>query len=105
MQERGLAARLRKAVERDKALADAARIRASYPENYVNQRLARVRKQIDSIDLMLDKCRDPHKLERLSAASERLSKLEFALAGRPMPGSLRPSKVRTVGPSSIDPEA
>lgn len=62
----------------------------SQTEIEIAWRLSRTRKQIERIADLLDQERDPQKLDRLSAAWERLNRMEFALAGRPMPGQLRP---------------
>jgi len=74
-------------VERAK---DAIALAESIPE-YVVTRLARVRVQLDRIDDMLMKERDPSKLDRLASAQSRLAQQERELAGRPLPGSLRPT--------------
>ncbi len=63
---------------------------------YAEQRLMRVRAQLDRLDKMLMEESDPQKLDRLAAASMRLSEQERILAGRPMPGSLRPKPEREV---------
>jgi len=79
---------------------------ASLPPDdiYKNQRLARVRKQLERIDAMIEKERDPQKLDRLASAQARLSVQEFALAGRPMPGSRRPGREKAKGgPQSFEP--
>jgi hypothetical protein len=55
---------------------------------YVLARLARVRSQLSRIDELIERERDPNKLERLASASMKLSDQEFALAGRPKPGFL-----------------
>jgi hypothetical protein len=59
-------------------------------DSYVALRLVRVRAQLDRIDRMIQEEKDPQKLDRLAAASMRLSDQEFALAGRPKPGNRRP---------------
>lgn len=62
---------------------------------YVNKRLARVRKQLDRIDEMMMRESDPQKLDRLASAQTRLSEQERTLAMRPAPGSLRPRGTTT----------
>lgn len=59
-------------------------------DGYISRRLSRVREQIDRLSDKLDEEDEPQKLDRITAAIERLSKLEQTLAGRPLPGSLRP---------------
>lgn len=58
-------------------------------ERYQVRRLARVREQLDRIDKMLMAETDPQRLDRLAAASMRLSDQEFALANRPKPAQAR----------------
>ena len=59
-------------------------------DQYAKERLSRVRAQLDRIDRMIQSETDPQKLDRLAAASMRLSDQEFALAGRPKPGPRKP---------------
>lgn len=59
---------------------------------YLSKRLSRVREQIENVSDMLDKERDPQKLDRLAATLERLSDLERCLDNRPLPGSRRPGR-------------
>jgi hypothetical protein len=80
---------------RKRALDDAA---AKEPEPlpdtadpYINARLSRVREQLDRIDVMMTKETDPQKLDRLASAQAKLAEQERQLAGRPLPGSLRPT--------------
>lgn len=75
-------------------------------DTYIERRLSRVREQIDRLSDMLDEEEEPQKLDRITAAIERLSKLEQTLAGRPLPGSLRPverSSKRGLGSFSLSP--
>lgn len=74
------------------------------PDPYIAGRLTRVRKQIERLSDMLDSEIDPQKLDRLAAAIERLAKQEQNLAGRPLPGSFKPIKVKASRPNS-GPEA
>jgi hypothetical protein len=60
-------------------------------EDYALLRLARVREQLNRIDRMIATETDPQKLDRLAAATMRLSDQEFALAGRPKPGNRKPA--------------
>ncbi len=60
-------------------------------DSYVARRLLRVRGQISKLDDMLEKERDPLKIDKLCSAIARLAELERHLAGRPLPGSRRPS--------------
>lgn len=64
-------------------------------DDYMARRLARVRTQIERLSAMLDKEKEPQKIDRLTAALERVSKLEFAYANRPMPGTWKPAPQRS----------
>lgn len=68
--------------------------RAVPNDQYVQQRLACVREQIKRLDNMLLQEVDPQRLDRLAAASARLSEIERQLAGRPGPGQFRPTAPR-----------
>lgn len=59
--------------------------------DYQDKRLNRVRKQLGKLDTLFRDEIDPQKLDRLASAMARLSEIERQLAGRPMPGSLRPT--------------
>ncbi len=59
---------------------------SGYPE----ERLRRVRKQLDRVDALILTEADPVKLDRLAAASMRLSEQERVLSNRPLPGSCKP---------------
>lgn len=66
------------------------------PDDYLLRRLARVRHQLDLIDEAIRtelKSDTPNgqRLNWLCSAQERLSEQERQLAGRPLPGSLRPT--------------
>lgn len=63
-------------------------------DRYQARRLARVREQLDRVDAMLLTEEDPQRLDRLAAASMRLSDQEFALANRPKPANARPTQSR-----------
>jgi hypothetical protein len=73
---------------------------AAEGNGYTARRLARVRGQLDLIDGLIERCRDAQKLDRLAAASSKLSELERVLAGRPTPGAHRPSKAPSRQPSA-----
>jgi hypothetical protein len=60
-------------------------------DDYSLRTLARVRDQIDQLADMMKKETDPARLDRLAAAFAKLSEVERQLAGRPLPGSYRPS--------------
>jgi hypothetical protein len=61
---------------------------------FAERRLSRVRAQLDGLDALIVKESDPKRLKCLCDASARLSTQEFALAGRPLPGSRRPKEGR-----------
>ena len=69
---------------------------------FTARRLSRVRRQLRRIDAMLMHETDPAKLDRLAAASMRLSDQEFALANRPKPGQRRPGPEQPRGAISPD---
>ena len=95
----------RKAIAAREAAKAAARLVA---ENYAGDRLKRVRAQLAKVDAMIEQEDDPQRLDRLASAQARLSVQEFALAGRPMPGSRRPGRESTKrtpgasGPSDVE---
>jgi hypothetical protein len=61
-------------------------------EKYRILTLARTRKQIERLFEMMDECDDAQKLDRLASALARLNEQERQLAGRPLPGSLKPTQ-------------
>ena len=63
---------------------------ASHDE-YVSQTLTRVRTQLEKVYELFRDETDPAKLDRLASAQARLAEQERQLAGRPLPGSLKPS--------------
>ena len=67
------------------------------------RRLYRVRAQLRRVDRMLMLEQDPAKLDRLAAASMRLSDQEFALANRPKPGLLKPTVQNQRRPARPEP--
>ena len=60
-------------------------------DDYTLRRLARVRLQLDRLDAMIQTETDPQRLDRLASAQAKLAEQERQLAGRPLPGSLRPA--------------
>jgi hypothetical protein len=60
-------------------------------EGYAETRLSHVREQLDRVTSLLAKSTDALEVERYARALAALSSQEFALAGRPLPGSLRPT--------------
>jgi hypothetical protein len=97
MAARSHTARRERAEARENALNLAPRVSQTSSHQYDNdefiaKRLARVRKQLDRLDGMIEKETDPMKLDRLASAQARLAEQERILAGRPMPGSFRPKK-------------
>lgn len=59
--------------------------------------LSRVRDQMSLLADMMKKEKDPARLDRLAAAFGKLAEVERQLAGRPLPGSLRPSNRPAAG--------
>lgn len=57
---------------------------------YVNRRLSRVRRHVDMLSDMLEQETNAKALDQLASALSRLCEIERQLAGRPLPGSLRP---------------
>jgi hypothetical protein len=69
---------------------------AKHGDSYICARLVRVRKQLGALDALIDgemakPDADPARLDKLAAALSRLHDIERTLAGRPLPGSLRPT--------------
>jgi len=59
-------------------------------DDFAVRKLARVRGQIERVELLLDDADDPQAVDRFANALTRLYDLERVLAGRPLPGSRRP---------------
>jgi hypothetical protein len=57
---------------------------------YAGAMLLCTRAQINRLDGMLSKKTDPREIDHLVSAIRKLSEIERQLAGRPLPGSLRP---------------
>lgn len=51
-----------------------------------------MRSQLDRLDAVLERAHTKEVWDRLSAASERLTRIEFGLSGRPWPGQRRPGR-------------
>lgn len=75
-------------------------------DDYPIERMVRVRKQLNRIDEMMLTEENPQAIDRLAAAAARLSEQERILAGRPLPGSHRPTKAprSKAGDSTVVPE-
>jgi len=107
MAARSQAARRQRTTQREAAKENAAPQSQTNPQQdddalFVAKRLARVRKQLDRIDGMIEKETDPMKLDRLASAQARLAEQERLLSGRPLPGSRKPGKDRrTVSPHDL----
>lgn len=71
--------------------ADEALLAKAQACTYVEDRLARVRVQLDRLDKMALEEIDPAKLDRLASAQARLAQQEQFLANRPSPGQLKPT--------------
>lgn len=73
---------------------------------YMGKRLACVRTQLERLNAMILVEEDPAKLDKLASATFKLSEMERIIAGRPLPGSRRPSKEPKFRPESreITPE-
>ena len=77
---------------------------AAIPEDgFADKTLVRVRKQIESLldDLSIE--RDAQKKDRLASALGRLNEIERQLAGRPIPGSLKPSSKQSRSSPQVEP--
>lgn len=93
--KRGNAAKIANAELARQQLAEQEEQAKQLPEEasvYVSKRLVRVRLQLDRIDAMVLKEKDAQKLDRLASAQARLADQERKLAGRPDPGSYRPTQ-------------
>ena len=75
-------------------------------DDFCEKRIARVRKQLETIDAMIAKELDPQRLDRLASAQSRVSEQERILSGRPLPGSQRPRAIKApkVNGSAVEPE-
>ena len=66
-------------------------------DQFSRARLARVRAELTRLDDLLKAETDPVKLDKLASALSRLAEQERQLAGRPLPGSLRPGPEKRPG--------
>lgn len=73
-------------------------------DTYRTKRLARVRKQLDLIDGMLETETDPTKLDRLASAQSRLSEQERQLSNRSLPPTLKANQESKRKPRDVSPE-
>ena len=64
---------------------------ADQTQTFQSRRLRRVQTQLERLDEMMLEETDPKRLKELADASARMSTQEFALAGRPLPGTKRPA--------------
>ena len=71
--------------------------------DFPSRTLSRVRAQIETLLDDLGKERDPQRIDRLASALGRLNEIERQLAGRPMPGSLKPSAKQPRGTPQVEP--
>ena len=63
-------------------------------DTFTARKIARVREQIDRVEALLDDADEPQAVDRFANALTRLYDLERILAGRPLPGSRRPTEDR-----------
>ena len=78
-------------------LAEATKAAIPHPslqdaDSYLEKRLTRGRGEVESLSDLLDKEKDPQRIDRLCSGLARLCELERVLAMRPLPGSMKPSK-------------
>ena len=71
--------------------------------DFPSRTLSRVRAQIETLLDDLGKERDPQRIDRLASALGRLNEIERQLAGRPMPGSLKPSAKQPRATPQVEP--
>jgi hypothetical protein len=95
--QRSVEARRRNAAEREAAAAQAPEPPLQTPfkdplDQFSTRRLQRVREQLERLDDMISEETDPQKLDKLASAQSRMAEQERLLAGRPLPGSLRPTE-------------
>lgn len=89
--------------ERLKAEQEAAANPQPAPEtlDFAKQRLIRVRTQLDRLDAMAAEELDTKRLKELADATSRLQEQERQLAGRPLPGTLKPSQAKQRRPEPM----
>jgi hypothetical protein len=103
MQRRSTASKLA-----EKALIADPAAKQKIAEKFQEQRLVRVRKQLETMDGLIDKemsgdC-DAGRLDRLANAAIRLNEQERQLSNRSLPPTLKASQPRTKRSASADPE-
>lgn len=101
MTEKGLAVRRanrearRTLAQRVQALTDKVTELTALPSpDFASTRLGQVRNHLTILDSLIREEKDPERLDLLTRSQLRLSQQEFALAGRPMPGQLRPTQAQ-----------
>lgn len=113
--EMGKRSAAKRAIQREQARIQAEQ-RKSNPEQavvlavsnddaYRLERLTRTRKQLEQLDEQLEGESDPKAVKAIADAIARLSEVERILAGRPLPGSHRPSSPKRSkdAPQSYEP--
>lgn len=73
-------------------------------DRFTQDRLLRVRKQLEKIDRMLEEELDPAKIDRLASAASRLEEQERRLSNRSLPPTLKAGTVKTKRSSGSAPE-
>ena len=76
---------------------------AEHSLDYTAIRLMRVRKQLDRLDELASEETDPKRCKEFADATSRLQEQERQLAGRPLPGTLKPSSRNGPARPSISP--
>lgn len=72
--------------------------------DFISQRLSRVRAQLVRLDALASQEDDPKRIREYADATSRLQEQERQLAGRPLPGTLKPSsKPQTRAPAVPQP--
>lgn len=92
MGRRGQIATRRSRIERLLRSVTPAEIPNKSPVDYVHSTLIRARMILDGIYARAERLRSIEAHELASRAAERWTRIEFALAGRPMPGARRPGR-------------
>ena len=93
MQRRSTASVLAK-----RALAADPAARQKIAEKFYEQRLVRVRKQLEKVDGLIDIETDPAKIDRLASAAIRLSEQERQIVNRSLPPVVRGAAEKTEKP-------
>lgn len=94
MAQRATEARTRYRAERLARLNDPLPEPVKPDENaiYVEKRIVQTRRQIESLDKRLERCKDAKDLKFIADSIFKLAELERVLSGRPAPGQFRPVK-------------